>query len=230
MATCHTQIREVEFDWTHDCPFNRLTRTHPDLTIDWQRPAVGIGDGMSVGQFTVSTEDDTFDPQTIVDELKAAPSVFEVSHRRGRIFDCVLSREMLTMPPELLAECFKVRIREYHGKEEWFVMTSSPRVEEFLFDTLRCETDGEFTLQRKVSLDEPQWSTELATQYDLTDKQREALRVAYENGYFESPRAATAEELASELGIAASSFLSRLRRAQRQLVTVAFEQNRLDAD
>jgi predicted DNA binding protein len=228
MTTGHTQIREVEFDWTHDCPFNRLTRTHPGLTIDWQRPAVGIGDGMTVGQFFISTEGDALDPGTIVDELNEAPTVFEVRHRHGRVFDCVLSRDMLTMPPEILAECFQVQIREHDGKEEWLVMTSSPRVEEFLFDTLRCKTDGEFTLRRKVSLDGPRWSAEPMTRYDFTDKQLEALRVAYEHGYFESPREAKAEELADELGIAASSFLSRLRRAQRQLVTAAFEQHHLD--
>jgi len=185
---------------------------------------------MSVGQFTVSAEGDALHPQTVVAELNEAPTVFEVRHRHGRVFDCVLSRDMLTMPPELLAECFQVQIREHDGREEWLVTTSSPRVEEFLFDTLRCKADGEFTLKRKISLDESQWSTELVTRYDLTNKQWEALQTAHEHSYFESPREATAEELADELGITASSFLSRLRRAQRQLVTIAFEQHRPDTD
>jgi predicted DNA binding protein len=185
---------------------------------------------MSVSQFTVSADGGVLDPQTVVEELNEAPTVFEVRYRSGRVFDCVLSRDMLTMPPELLAECFQVQIREHDGREEWVVTTSSPRVEEFLFDTLRCKADGEFTLKKKLSLDESQWSTELATQYDLTDKQWEALQTAYEHGYFESPREATAEELAGKLGITASSFLSRLRRAQRQLVTIAFEKHRPDTD
>lgn len=52
----------------------------------------------------------------------------------------------------------------------------------------------------------------------LTDCQREALRVAYERGYFEVPRRASLEDLAIELGVSASSLSERLRRAQRHLV------------
>jgi hypothetical protein len=52
----------------------------------------------------------------------------------------------------------------------------------------------------------------------LTDRQREALRIAYELGYFEIPRRATLEDVAGELDISASSASERLRRAQTQLI------------
>lgn len=52
----------------------------------------------------------------------------------------------------------------------------------------------------------------------LTDRQREALRTAYELGHFEVPRQASLEEVAAELGITASSASERIRRAQTQLV------------
>jgi hypothetical protein len=52
----------------------------------------------------------------------------------------------------------------------------------------------------------------------LTDRQREALRIAYELGYFEIPRRATLEDVAAELDISASSASERLRRAQTQLI------------
>ncbi|ARS90253.1 helix-turn-helix domain-containing protein [Natrarchaeobaculum aegyptiacum] len=52
----------------------------------------------------------------------------------------------------------------------------------------------------------------------LTDRQHEALRAAYEMGYFEIPREASLEEVAAELGVAASSVSERLRRAQTQLI------------
>jgi predicted DNA binding protein len=52
----------------------------------------------------------------------------------------------------------------------------------------------------------------------LTDRQREALRTAYGMGYFDVPRGATLEEVAAELGVAASSASERLRRAQTRLV------------
>ncbi|WP_247000762.1 helix-turn-helix domain-containing protein [Halosolutus gelatinilyticus] len=52
----------------------------------------------------------------------------------------------------------------------------------------------------------------------LTDRQDEALRTAYELGYFDIPRRTTLREVASELGVSASSVSERLRRAQTQLI------------
>ncbi|MBV0902840.1 helix-turn-helix domain-containing protein [Haloarcula salina] len=53
----------------------------------------------------------------------------------------------------------------------------------------------------------------------LTDRQQEALRTAYELGYFEIPRRASLEDVAAELDISASSVSERLRRAQTQLIS-----------
>lgn len=54
--------------------------------------------------------------------------------------------------------------------------------------------------------------------YELTDTQREALVLAYERGYFNTPREASLEEIADELGITQQSLSSRLRRGQRRLI------------
>ncbi|WP_058992859.1 helix-turn-helix domain-containing protein [Haloarcula sp. CBA1127] len=52
----------------------------------------------------------------------------------------------------------------------------------------------------------------------LTDRQLEALRTAYERGYFEIPRRTSLDAVAQELNISASSLSERLRRAQTQLI------------
>lgn len=52
----------------------------------------------------------------------------------------------------------------------------------------------------------------------LTDRQYEALRIAYELGYFTIPRDASLEDVAAELDISPSSVSERLRRAQTQLI------------
>ncbi|WP_135365298.1 helix-turn-helix domain-containing protein [Halosimplex halophilum] len=46
----------------------------------------------------------------------------------------------------------------------------------------------------------------------LTDKQREVLVLAYERGYFDTPRAVTMEDLGDELGVTQQAVASRLRR------------------
>jgi predicted DNA binding protein len=55
---------------------------------------------------------------------------------------------------------------------------------------------------------------ETATEAALTDAQQEALELAYERGYFESPRQVTMEEL----GITQQAVASRLRRGTRSIL------------
>jgi len=54
--------------------------------------------------------------------------------------------------------------------------------------------------------------------YELTDTQREALVLAYERGYFDSPRRASLADVAEELDISQQSLSSRLRRGHKRLV------------
>jgi len=54
--------------------------------------------------------------------------------------------------------------------------------------------------------------------YELTEPQREALIAAYEGGYFDSPRAASLDDVAAGLGITQQSLSARLRRGHRQLI------------
>jgi predicted DNA binding protein len=70
-----------------------------------------------------------------------------------------------------------------------------------------------FTLHRLTRAGEPEPPGD-----GLTDRQREALRIAYELGYFDIPRGASLDEVAAELDISASSASERLRRAQTQLI------------
>lgn len=54
--------------------------------------------------------------------------------------------------------------------------------------------------------------------YELTEAQREALVLAHERGHFDSPRRASLQEIAGELGITQQSLSSRLRRGHRRLI------------
>ncbi|MFP8955862.1 bacterio-opsin activator domain-containing protein [Natrialbaceae archaeon A-CW3] len=59
---------------------------------------------------------------------------------------------------------------------------------------------------------------ETETETALTDKQQDALVLAYERGYFESPRAVTMEELGDGLGISQQAVASRLRRGVKHIL------------
>lgn len=59
---------------------------------------------------------------------------------------------------------------------------------------------------------------ERGPEYDLTAAQREALVLAFDRGYFDTPREATLEEIAGELDITRQSLSDRLRRGHRRLI------------
>lgn len=60
----------------------------------------------------------------------------------------------------------------------------------------------------------------------LTPKQREALLVAHEAGYYDLPRGTKLTDLSDRLGISRRSLSDRLRRAERQLVETAVTNER----
>lgn len=66
---------------------------------------------------------------------------------------------------------------------------------------------------------------ELHTRFEdqLTDRQQEILRTAYQSGFFESPRVRTGRELSDALGISQPTFIQHLRTAQRKLLAEVFD-------
>lgn len=65
-------------------------------------------------------------------------------------------------------------------------------------------------------------------QYGVSDKQREALLVAFDAGYYDNPSAATGEDVARQLGITQQSVSRRLRRGTTALVEHTLGRHRDD--
>jgi len=57
----------------------------------------------------------------------------------------------------------------------------------------------------------------------LTDRQWEAVRLAFERGYFDQPQGHSQTELADEMGISQKTFSQHLNAAQRKLLSVVFD-------
>ncbi|MEF8780285.1 MAG: helix-turn-helix domain-containing protein [Haloferacaceae archaeon] len=57
---------------------------------------------------------------------------------------------------------------------------------------------------------------------ELTETQRETLRLAFDTGYYQQPREASLEELAKALGVSKSAVSQRLNGAERKLVQSVF--------
>lgn len=73
--------------------------------------------------------------------------------------------------------------------------------------------DIDFSLERVSD-----YSSAAESESTLTPSQRDALRTAFERGYFDEPRETTLSEVAAELGISQPAAGGRLRRGIRRLV------------
>lgn len=54
--------------------------------------------------------------------------------------------------------------------------------------------------------------------YGLTDEQKAALKIAYEEGYFREPRDISLSEVADVIGLSSTAMSGRLRRGMRNLI------------
>lgn len=79
----------------------------------------------------------------------------------------------------------------------------------------------EFTIH---SISELQTRPDRGGTYDLTPNQREALTLAAGQGYFDTPRDVTLEELGDQLGISEQAVSQRIRRANRKVIFAALNE------
>lgn len=54
--------------------------------------------------------------------------------------------------------------------------------------------------------------------HPLTDRQREVVEATYDLGFYDVPRRASTEDVASELGVDAATVSEHLQRAERNLL------------
>lgn len=115
-------------------------------------------------------------------------------------------------------------IRRNHGMMQWWDRVSGTQR---TFDIVVFRRDD---LRNIVSELREIGSVQLAqlTPYQgaesiLSERQAEVVTLALENGYYEWPREADAETLADHLGIAHSTFLEHLRKAESRLLRSALD-------
>ena len=78
-----------------------------------------------------------------------------------------------------------------------------------------CEDHGVAFTVRRIT----HGPAETTDRYGLTDKQREALVLAFDEGYFEVPREVSLTDLADHVGISRQAYTRRLQRALRSYLT-----------
>jgi predicted DNA binding protein len=100
------------------------------------------------------------------------------------------------------------------SKEGWTFELRARDMDQLSAFQQDCERQGiDVSLARLTQLSEAS-----STEFGLTSKQREALILAYNEGYYWDSRETDLETLAAELGITRQALSSRLRRGYRNLI------------
>lgn len=142
--------------------------------------------------------------------------VVDVVERNGDIaLAKVRWRSVTAQLLELLVESNAILAEALGNEGSWSLSLRFPDQEELAEFYQRC-TDRGITMTVE-SVDTNSWDGGRST-LPLTDLQKEALRTAFETGYFEVPRDGTLVDLAEELGVSDSAVSQRLRRGIASLV------------
>lgn len=142
--------------------------------------------------------------------------VVDVVERNGDIaLAKVRWRSVSAQLLELLVESNAILAEALGNEGSWSLSLRFPDQEELAEFYQRC-TDRGITMTIE-SVDTNSWDGGRST-LPLTDLQKEALRTAFETGYFEVPRDGTLVDLAEELGVSDSAVSQRLRRGIASLV------------
>ncbi|WP_459192993.1 helix-turn-helix domain-containing protein [Halosimplex sp. J119] len=170
---------------------------------DWIMPFLwASADEDSFEAFEEAMADDPSVASFEVTDAFAGARLYEMTWSRAvaRVVDLVLDHEGAIIDATGRSGEWELRVR--FGDRE--------RLGQF---HAHFKNSGDVTLHQLFSPNEPHSGT-----FNLTAKQRDALIAAFEAGYFESPRGATATELASSFDISQQAFSQRLDRGIARLV------------
>jgi predicted DNA binding protein len=197
---------------SHQFPLGTVFEQLPDVTVTLERiiPAQDV----VVPYFWVRG--------TVVDDIEGAfldhPGVEDV-----RLVDSIADEYLLRVEWTLeydgvlsaLTETEVPLIKAVGTDQQWtFDVRGDDRSDIAAFQHRCQESDVPITLTKLHALTPLETETEAA----LTDTQQEALVLAYDRGYFESPREVTMEDIGDELGISQQAVASRLRRGIKHIL------------
>lgn len=189
-------------------------RSVPEMIVDVERVVAHSEGGVMPFFWIIGGDFTAFEAA-----IQADPSVHNVT-RLDQLDEGTLYRAEWTQNIASIVYAYTeigATIIEATGRGDAWELRMRFDEEELLsdFQAYCDENDISFTLNRLYQPTEPM----AGGQFGLSEKQRTALIMALEKGYFDVPRKVTMGELAEILDISQQSLSKRLRRAHRNLVT-----------
>ena len=214
---------EVAFKLQHECPYNAFSKTHPAAIIshwcNWSR------DVLEIGHRDLRNER----IQRSIQELTRAlgTRIIRRSYTSSNLQIVIQHCACDKIPPPTLPviegrNCLELQPAIYTGGWEWYrVIAFSENDLRHLFKDLERHCKVEVTSRRSIANESIRdtFLVSTATLFgNLTGKQRRALIMALDSGYYQLPRRATAGKIAEKLKVPRTSYVDHLRKAENKVL------------
>lgn len=194
-------------------PLGTIFAELPDVTVELER-VVPDPDGVIPYFWVRGTETDS-----IVEQFSEHPGIRDIRSvdevGEEYLMRCTWISEYDSILDALI-EPEIVLLRAIGTAEEWTFEVRGESQEAISEFQEYCQNHGV-----PVTLTELHALRSSDVTHELTDGQREALVLAYDRGYFNSPRDTTLAEMADELEISQQALGARVRRGNRHLLEQA---------
>ena len=217
-------LYETTFRLQHDCPFNDLSKQHPDLIMSsWCNNETDVLE-ITAGDSS-AFEDLTKDLKSMEKALKTKIVRKSNSSRNVQLLIQHCGCENVPAPVSPVFEknnCLEIQPGVYRDGWEYYRLISfSENDLKRVFTTLEKYCNLEIISRRPVSSASLKESMLISTGTlfgGLTRKQVQALVFAVENGYYQVPKKVTTEEMASKLKLPRTTYEEHLRKAEGKVI------------
>ncbi|WP_236993951.1 helix-turn-helix domain-containing protein [Methanomassiliicoccus luminyensis] len=181
--------------------------------IDSKTSSNGVRD---LVQIEVENEDDL---PKVIEQVRNNPNIFNVDISaidRGKALAVFSTNQCMVCRLLAGTECFLTGSTTRNGRMSWTMLVTEKKALQDLIANLEKLQAG----PKLVKL------TEIAGTDELTQRQEQITRMAYERGYFDFPRKVALRDLAKAFGISTSTLSEILRKGQRRIMTRYFSEHR----
>lgn len=212
-------VIELEFVAPRDPAF--APAADGDCTVTLEGIVLAAADRLVVYQRVEGT-----DPAAAAEALAVEPGIAsaELLERDGDggVIECTVVAESLLVP--LVSHGANVRFAlADEGVRVAAEVAPDVDVRSVVERVQSTQPDAELVAKRELDQPLDERDVEGSLDPDLTDRQAQALEVAFRAGYFEWPREHNAEEVAERMDITSATFHNHLRKAEQTLISAFFE-------
>ncbi len=220
-------VYEIGFKLQHDCPYNNLSRKYPNIIFSqWCNYT------MEVLEISYKEMSELSEYQAIQEDIqqyltrlgaKIARKTFSGSNSQLIVHECICGTVYKSVTSVLEKHnCLELQPTIYREGWEWYRMISfSQKDVRATFDDLAKFSKFEITSRTSRPENSVRETFVVSTNNlfgELTEKQRNALVAALDNGYYRVPKQVTTDEIAQRLRQPRTTYEEHLRKAESKVL------------